>query len=99
MKFRHREIFPVIQATTRDTINFSGNDNPRIDDRFTIVTHIWKRTSPDADWNRMEAKWNEGGDSAAVAAIPDAIARKIRHAEKFPIRASLYRETVSFEAK
>lgn len=56
MKFRHRGIFPVIQATTRDTINFSGNGNPRIDDRFTIVTHIWKRTSPDADWNRMEAK-------------------------------------------
>lgn len=56
-------------------------------DRFTILTRIWKRASP--MWGvskRNETKRNEGGDCTAVAttapvtAIPDAIARKTRHA-------------------
>lgn len=50
------------------------------------------------DWNRIEAKRNEGGDFAAVAVVPDAIARKIRHAKSFQYALLLSREGVSFEA-
>lgn len=53
----------------------------------TLVSAIALQSNPylktyfaDADWNRMGAKRNEGGDSTTMAAVLDAIARKIRHA-------------------
>lgn len=93
-----REILPAILSTTfDDTINFSGNGNPWYRRSLYNPNPYLEAYFFDPDWNRMEAKRNEGGDSAAVPAVPDAIARKIRHAENFSIRASLDRERVSFE--
>lgn len=83
---RYRGFFSPVQATIRYTINFSGDSNPpRIGDRFTILTHIWESSFSmrvGIESERNETKRNEGGDSAAAAAvaIPDAIARKTRHA-------------------
>lgn len=102
-----RGFFSPMQATTRYTINFSGDNNPPgISDRFTILTHIWGSSFSmrvGIESERNETKRNEGGDSTAVAAaaIPDAIARKTRHAnaKRFRIQFSLPRLDVFGDSK
>lgn len=99
MNLRMR-IFREISASRNslgDTINFSSNGNPRYRRSLYNPNPYLEAYFFDADWNLMEAKRNEGGDSAAEAAVPDAIAQKIRHAKSFR-SASLDREGVSFGA-
>lgn len=91
-----------MQATIRFTINFSDDSNLlRIGDRFTILTHIWESSFSmrvGIESQRNETKRNEGGDSAAAAvAIPDAIARKTRHANAKKLRFSRYYDLMSLE--